>query len=91
MVAAAALPLLAAAAAAEVKTMPQTTRFCPSWAEAHERTLASLNGGVALYRSAWKGCIVLRKGQKANVVSADGDGTEIVVKGRRWFADDPLF
>jgi|SRR5271166_5191220 len=37
------------------KTLPQDARFCPSWAEAHERTLASLNNGRPPYGGRWKG------------------------------------
>jgi len=40
------------------------TRFCPSWAEAHERTLASLNNGRPPYPVKWKGCIVLKRGAR---------------------------
>ncbi len=44
------------------KTLPETARFCPSWAEAHERTLASLNNGHPPYAVRWKGCIQLKEG-----------------------------
>jgi len=42
--------LSASAAFADVRPMPEDGRFCPSWAEAHERTLASLNNGRAPYK-----------------------------------------
>jgi len=73
------------------KTLPQDARFCPSWAEAHERTLASLNNGRPPYAVRWKGCIALKKGVQVDVVGSDDEGTEIVYRGRHWFADDPLF
>lgn len=50
--------LSASAAIAEVKPMPEDARFCPSWAEAHERTLASLNNGRAPYKGRWKGWVL---------------------------------
>jgi len=73
------------------KTLPQDARFCPSWAEAHERTLASLNNGRPPYAVRWKGCIYLKKGVQVDVVASDDEGTEIVYRGKHWFADDPLF
>src|SRR5271166_7027661 len=73
------------------KTLPQDARFCPSWAEAHERTLASLNNGRPPYPVRWKGCVYLKKGAQVDVVASDDEGTEIVYRGKHWFADDPLF
>jgi hypothetical protein len=73
------------------KTLPQDARFCPSWAEAHERTLASLNNGRPPYPVRWKGCVYLKKGAQVDVVGSDDEGTEIVYRGKHWFADDPLF
>ena len=73
------------------KTLPETATFCPSWAEAHERTLASLNNGHPPYPVRWKGCIHLKKGMQVDVVRSDDEGTEIVHQGKHWFADDPLF
>jgi hypothetical protein len=73
------------------KILPQDARFCPSWAEAHERTLASLNNGRAPYAGRWKGCVLLKKGAPVDVVGSDDEGTEIVYQARHWFADDPLF
>jgi hypothetical protein len=73
------------------KTLPQDARFCPSWAEAHERTLASLNNGRPPYAVHWKGCVLLKKGAQVDVVGSDDEGTEIVYQGKHWFADDPLF
>jgi hypothetical protein len=72
-------------------TLPQDARFCPSWAEAHERSLASLNKGRPPYPVRWKGCVYLKKGEQVDVVGSDDEGTEIVYRGRHWFADDPLF
>lgn len=73
------------------ETLPQTARFCPSWAEAHERTLASLNNGRPVYPVHWKGCVWLKKGAGVEVVDSDDSSTEIIYKGKHWFADDPLF
>ena len=61
----------------------------PSWAEAHERTLASLNNGRPPYSVHWKGCITLKRGTQVDIVDQDeGFLTEIVTKGRHWFADE---
>ncbi len=73
------------------KALPENARFCPSWAEAHERTLASLNNGRPPYPVRWKGCLQLKKGMQVDVVHSDDEGTEIVYQGKHWFADDPLF
>ncbi len=73
------------------KTLPEDARFCPSWAEAHERTLASLNNGRPPYPVHWKGCVWLKKGAPVEVVGSNDEGTEIVYQGKLWFADDPLF
>ena len=60
-----------------------------SWAEAHERTLASLNNGRPPYSVHWKGCITLKRGTQVDIVDQDeGFLTEIVTKGRHWFADE---
>jgi len=76
-------------ARAEQKTLTDDTRFCPSWAEAHERTLASLNNGRPPYPVHWKGCITLKRGTQVDIVDQDeGFLTEIVIKGRHWFADE---
>src|ERR1700743_1602355 len=56
------------AAAADVKPLPEDASFCPSWAEAHERTLASLNNGRPPYKVQWKGCVRLKKGEKVDLV-----------------------
>jgi hypothetical protein len=77
--------------AAQKKALPENATFCPSWAEAHERSLASLNNGRPPYAVRWKGCIHLKKGQQVDVVGSDASGTEIVYENRHWFADDPLF
>jgi hypothetical protein len=73
------------------EALPQLARFCPSWAEAHERTLASLNNGRPVYPVHWKGCIWLKEGELVEVVDSDDSSTEIIYKGKHWFADDPLF
>lgn len=85
--------LSASAAFAEMRPMPEDGRFCPSWAEAHERTLASLNNGRPPYKVKWKGCISLKKGEKVDVVNVDDiDGSnEIIYKGRHWFSDGGPF
>jgi hypothetical protein len=85
--------LTATAALAEVRPMPEDGRFCSSWAEAHERTLASLNNGRAPYKVRWKGCISLKKGEKVDVVDVDKtDGSnEIIYKGRHRFSDGGPF
>jgi hypothetical protein len=85
--------LSASAAFAEVKPVPEDALFCPSWAEAHERSLASLNHGRPPYKVHWKGCILLRKGEKVDVVAVDEtDGSnEIIYKGRHWFTDGGPF
>ena len=85
--------LPATAALADVRPMPEDGRFCPSWAEAHERTLASLNNGRPPYRVKWKGCVLLKKGEKVDVVGVDRtDGSnEIIYKGRHWFSDGGPF
>src|SRR5262249_54489892 len=53
-----------APALAETNRLTYDTRFCPSWAEAHERTHASLNNGRPPYPVKWKGCIVLKRGAR---------------------------
>ena len=85
--------LSAPAAAADVRPMPADGRFCPSWAEAHERTLASLNNGRAPYKVRWKGCVLLKKGEQVDVVDVDKtDGAnEIIYNGRHWFSDGGHF
>jgi hypothetical protein len=82
-----------AAAAADMRTLPEDASFCPSWAEAHERTLASLNGGRAPYGVRWKGCIRLKKGEKVDLVEVDkvSGANEIVYHGKHWFTDGGPF
>jgi hypothetical protein len=77
--------------APQKKALPESATFCPTWAEAHERSLASLNNGHPPFAVRWKGCIRLKKGQPVDVVGSDAGGTEIVYQNRHWFADDPLF
>jgi hypothetical protein len=88
LAAAAAVALMAAPSFAEMQTLTEDTRFCPTWAEAHERTLASLNHGRPPFPVRWKGCIVLKRGTKVDVIDHDDQWTEIVVKGKHWFADE---
>jgi hypothetical protein len=64
------------------------TRFCPTWAEAHERSLASLNHGRPPYPVKWKGCIVLTRGTCVDVVEQQEQSTEIVVGGKHWVTDE---
>ena len=72
-------------------TLPEDIRFCPSWAEAHERTMASLNNEGRRPRGArWKGCVVVRKGTAVEVVTSDDQWTEIVYRKKRWFADQGI-
>lgn len=85
---AAAIVLELGPAFAETQTLTHTMRFCPTWAEAHERTLASLNNSRPPYPVRWKGCIELKRGTKAEVIKQDAEGTEIVLKGKHWFADE---
>jgi hypothetical protein len=85
---AAALVLGTLSAIAETKSLTKDTRFCPSWAEAHERTLASLNNGRPPYPTHWKGCIWLKKGRKVEILDHDDQWTEVLVNGKHWFADE---
>ena len=68
--------------------LSQDTRFCPSWAEAHERTLASLNNGRPPFPVKWKGCIRLKQGTKVDVITHDDGWTEILRNGKHWFVDE---
>jgi hypothetical protein len=77
-----------APALAETNRLTHDTRFCPSWAEAHERTLASLNNGRPPYPVKWKGCIVLKRGTRVDIIDHGDQWTEIVVRGKHWFADE---
>jgi len=83
-----ALALGAPSAAAETQSLTKETRFCPSWAEAHEHTLASLNNGRPPYPVRWKGCIWLKKGTSVEILDHDDQWTEILFKGKHWFADE---
>ncbi len=60
--------LSAAPAFADMAVLTYNMRFCPSWAEAHERSLADLNHGRPPYPVKWKGCIALTRGTCVNVV-----------------------
>jgi len=79
---------VAAPAFAEFKALTHDTRFCPSWAEAHERTLASLNNGRPPYAMKWKGCMTLKRGTRVDVVDQQEESTEIVIRGKHWFTDE---
>jgi hypothetical protein len=39
----------------------------------------------------WKGCVWVKKGAPVDVVDTGDEGTEIILRGKSWFADDPLF
>lgn len=80
-----------ASVSAETVRLPEDARFCPSWAEAHERTLASLNHGRPPFPVRWKGCIFLKQGTQVDLVESIEQSTEIVVKGKHWFTDEQLF
>jgi len=84
----AALVLGTLPAIAEMQTLAKDTRFCPSWAEAHERTLASLNNGRPPYPVQWKGCVQIKEGTRVDVVDHADGLTEIIVGGKHWFADE---
>jgi hypothetical protein len=88
MITAAAIAVGAASAQADQQSLSKDTRFCPSWAEAHERTLASLNNGRPPYAVKWKGCIWLKQGTKVDVIDHDDQWTEILIDGKHWFADE---
>ncbi len=83
-----AMALSAVSALADQQNLKSDVRFCPTWAEAHERTLASLNNGRPPYPGKWKGCIVLKQGTAVDVIDHDDSWTEIVIKGKHWFADE---
>jgi hypothetical protein len=71
--------------------LPEDKRFCPSWAEAHERTMASLGSGRRPPGVRWKGCVTIKKGTQVEIVDSGGGSTEIIYKTRRWFADEDIF
>ena len=73
-------------------TLSEDMRFCPTWAEAHERTMASLNNnGRRPSGARWKGCVVIKKGTEVQVVATGDQSTEIVYNKKHWFADQGLF
>jgi hypothetical protein len=78
----------AVSARADMQSLESDVRFCPTWAEAHERTLASLNNGRPPYPVKWKGCRWLKRGTKVNVIKHDDSSTEILLDGKHWFADE---
>jgi hypothetical protein len=73
-----------APAFADMTVLTYNIRFCPSWAEAHERSLADLNHGRPPYPVKWKGCIVLERGTCVDVVEQRDQSTEIVIRGKHW-------
>jgi len=90
LVTAAAIALDTVSAFADMQSLTTDVRFCPSWAEAHERTLASLNNGRPRYPVKWKGCTWLKQGTKVDVIDHDLSSTEIIVNGKHWFADEDV-
>jgi hypothetical protein len=77
-----------APAFADMTVLTYNTRFCPSWAEAHERSLADLNHGRPPFPVKWKGCIVVRRGTCVDVVEQQEQSTEIVIRGKHWITDE---
>ena len=77
-----------APAFADMTVLTYNIRFCPSWAEAHERSLADLNHGRPPYPVKWKGCIVLERGTCVDVVEQQDQSTEIVIRGKHWITDE---
>ena len=77
-----------APAFADMTVLTYNTQFCPSWAEAHERSLATLNHGHPPYPVKWNGCIVVERGACVDVVDHDEWSTEIVIRGKHWFTDE---
>jgi hypothetical protein len=77
-----------ASARADMTVLTDNTRFCPSWAEAHERSLADLNHGRPPYPVKWKGCIVVERGTCVDVVEQQEQSTEIVIRGKHWITDE---
>jgi hypothetical protein len=73
---------------ADMTVVTYNTRFCPTWAEAHERSLGSLNHGRPPYPVKWKGCIVLTRGTCVDVAEQQEQSTEIVVGGTHWVTDE---
>src|SRR5262245_4605037 len=71
-------------------TLSEDIRFCPSWDEAHERTMASLSNGRRPPGARWKGCVVIKKGTEVEVVESDDQSTEIVYRKKHWFADQGI-
>ena len=72
----------------DMTVLTYNTRFCPSWAEAHERSLADLNHGRPPYPVKWKGCIAVERGTCVDVVEQQEQSTEIVIRGKHWFTDE---
>jgi len=77
-----------APALADMTVLTYNTQFCPSWAEAHERSLASLNNGRPPYPVKWKGCIAVMRGTCVDVVEQQEQSTEIIIRGKHWFTDE---
>jgi hypothetical protein len=82
-----------AAAASDIRAIPENTLFCPSWAEAHEHSLVAFNHWHPPRGTQWKGCIALKKGEKVDVVAIDkvDGGNEIIYRGKHWFTDGGPF
>jgi hypothetical protein len=88
IITAAAIAVGAVPVLADQQRLWRDVRFCQGWAEAHERTLASLNNGRPPYPVKWKGCIWLKQGAKVDVIDHDESWTEILFNGKHWFADE---
>lgn len=89
LILAATLCLASAPALAKIEQFDHDVRFCRSWAEAHERTLAGLdNNGRKPPGARWKGCIWIKKGAPVDVVDTGAGSTEIVIDGVHWFTDE---
>jgi hypothetical protein len=80
--------LALAPAFADMTVLTDNTRFCPSWAETHERSLADLNRGRPPYPVKWKGCIVLARGTCVDVIEQQDQSTEIILRGKHWITDE---
>jgi hypothetical protein len=90
IIAAAGIAVGAVSALADPQRLRSDTRICPSWAEAHERTLASLNNGRPSYPVKWKGCIWLKQDTRVDVIDHDESWSEIIFNGKHWFADEDV-
>ena len=82
---------VAQTAAPRKGSLPEDMRFCPSWAEAHERTMASLGNGRCPPGARWKGCLIIKKGTDVEIVDSGGGSTEVIYKTQHWFTDEDVF